>query len=144
MRPRIIRIMAACIPPLSATVLPPMEPVPPCPTCHKPEALCVCAAIKPIPTRTRVLILQHPQEPDVELGSARIAHLCLPHSTLRIGLSWPNLGAALGDGEPPNNKQWLVLYLGSTRPPRREPGAASPLVVVDRRGAPIEPHARPA
>lgn len=111
-----------------------------CASCLKPAWLCVCAAIKPVRAHTRVLILQHPQEPDKELGSARIAHLSLPGSTLRIGLSWPNLAAALGEGgAEPHNKEWLVLHLGSTRPA----AGATPLTLVDRRGAPLAANVRP-
>src|SRR3954466_377807 len=87
--------------------------VPPdaCPDCLKVKTLCVCASVRKLPTRTQMLILQHPQEPDHELGSARITHLSLPNSTLKIGLSWPNLSAALG--KTAQASQWGVLYLGS-------------------------------
>jgi DTW domain-containing protein len=113
-----------------------------CDRCRKPPALCVCAAITPLTTRREVLILQHPREPDQELGSAIIAHLALPRSTLRVGLSWPNLGKALG--HPAQAKEWIVLYLGSARPRRAdEPASTTPLVLVDRRGAPL-PAARAA
>src|SRR5262245_31776227 len=86
-----------------------------CRNCEKPEPLCVCDLIRPLATRHHVLILQHPQEPDKELGSAKIAHLSLPNSTLKIGLSWPSLKAVLG---PHSSKEvqpgkWAVLYLGS-------------------------------
>ena len=64
----------------------------------------------PLKTKLHVLILQHPQEPDKELGSARIAHRALENSTLRIGLSWPNLSKALG--RPAVHGNWGVLYLG--------------------------------
>jgi DTW domain-containing protein len=67
-------------------------------------------AITPLPTKLHVLILQHPQEPDKELGSARIANQALANSTLRIGLSWPNLSKALG--RPAIHGNWGVLYLG--------------------------------
>jgi DTW domain-containing protein len=61
-------------------------------------------------TKLHVLILQHPQEPDKELGTARIAHQALESSTLRVGLSWPNLSKALG--RPAIHGNWGVLYLG--------------------------------
>lgn len=61
-------------------------------------------------TKLHVLILQHPQEPDKELGTARLAHEALENSTLRIGLSWPNLSKALG--RPAIHGNWGVLYLG--------------------------------
>jgi DTW domain-containing protein len=67
-------------------------------------------AIAPLQTKLHVLILQHPQEPDKELGTARLAHQALANSTLRIGLSWPNLSKALG--RPAIHGNWGVLYLG--------------------------------
>jgi DTW domain-containing protein YfiP len=82
-----------------------------CPKCHKEKALCICDTITPLKTKHHVLILQHPQEPDKELGSARIAHLALENSTMKIGLSWPNLSKALG--RPAIHGNWGVLYLGS-------------------------------
>ncbi|MCM2276653.1 MAG: DTW domain-containing protein [Oligoflexia bacterium] len=82
-----------------------------CPNCQKPAELCVCDAIRPQPTKTHVLILQHPQEPDKELGSALLANRMLPNSTLKIGLSWPNLAKALGREAQPS--RWAVLHLGS-------------------------------
>ena len=107
-----------------------------CPRCEKPEALCVCAEILPLSTRKHVLILQHPQEPDKELGTARLAHLALPQSTLKIGLSWRNLTAALGREAQPS--RWAVLYLGSGIHGEAAPRAFSPtLQLVDKKGAPL-------
>lgn len=83
-----------------------------CQKCQKSPALCVCSAITPQTTRTHVLILQHPQEPDHEIGSALLTHLALPNSTLKIGLSWRNLGAIL-DRKNIDSSRWAVLYLGS-------------------------------
>jgi DTW domain-containing protein YfiP len=81
-----------------------------CPKCRKDSELCICDAISPLKTKLHVLILQHPQEPGEELGSARLTHLALANSTLRIGLSWPNLSKALG--RPAIHGNWGVLYLG--------------------------------
>lgn len=113
-----------------------------CDRCLKPASLCVCAAIPPagLSARHQILILQHPQEPDKELGSARLTHLALPGSTLKIGLSWPNLKAALGREAQPS--RWAALYLGSglkSPPPPASPaaGVASRLVLVDKKGAPL-------
>src|SRR5690606_3332657 len=83
-----------------------------CQQCQKIVALCVCQHIKPMATRLEVLILQHPQEPDKELGSALLTHLSLIRSVLRVGLSWRNLAAAL-QREHVDASRWAVLYLGS-------------------------------
>jgi DTW domain-containing protein YfiP len=93
---------------------------PDCPRCGKPQALCVCAPIAPIDNRVELLILQHPQEQDRELGTARLTVLHLKHAALKVGLSWPSLAKALGrpaNGKHPiDPKRWAVLYLGSSSP----------------------------
>jgi DTW domain-containing protein len=82
-----------------------------CARCGKPAPLCVCAGIEPIDNRIALLILQHPQEQDRELGTARLTALHLKHATLKSGLSWPSLAKALG--REVNPKRWAVLYLGA-------------------------------
>jgi DTW domain-containing protein YfiP len=109
-----------------------MEKPEKCPNCLKSIPLCMCAHIQPAQTKLQVLILQHPQEPDEALSSARLAHLALPNSTLKIGLSWPNLKAALGKEAIPS--RWVVLYLGSGI--QGEP-TSSGLQFVSKKGAPI-------
>lgn len=99
-----------------------------CPRCEKPLRLCVCAGIVPVRTRKRVVILQHPQEPDKELGTARLTTLALENSELRVGLSWPNVRAVAGEDAVPG--RWVVLYLGSAEGNR-------PLTFVDKRGVPL-------
>ena len=83
-----------------------------CENCLKSLRLCVCEAIAPIKTKLHVVFLQHPQEPDKNLGTAWIAHKSLPNSTFKIGLSWPNLAKVLGAGvvgKVVDPKKWLVL-----------------------------------
>lgn len=112
-----------------------------CPDCQKAPSLCLCEEIKELLTHHHVLILQHPQEPDKELGSARLAHLALKNSTLKVGLSWRNLKSALGREASPS--KWAVLYLGSGV---QKPGAADvpmnapktgSIVLVDKKGRPL-------
>jgi DTW domain-containing protein YfiP len=83
--------------------------------------------------RTAVLILQHPQEQDRALGTARLTSLQLQKATLKIGLSWPSLAAALG--RPADSKRWAVVYLGSASPAELAPERE--VVVLDRKGAPV-------
>src|SRR4051812_24576932 len=93
-----------------------------CPTCGKPPDLCVCAGIEPIDNRIGLLILQHPQEQDVVLGTARLTVAHLRNAVLRVGLSWSSLAKALD--RPADPKRWAVLYLGSSKgsdvAPKRE------------------------
>jgi len=48
----------------------------------------VCTAIAPLATKTRVLILQHPRERDVGIGTARIARLSLASALLRCDVDF--------------------------------------------------------
>lgn len=83
--------------------------------------------------RIGVLILQHPQEQDKDLGTARLVSLHLANAVFKIGLSWASLEKALGRPVDPN--RWAVLYLGSAKsedfPEGRE------VVALDRAGAPL-------
>jgi DTW domain-containing protein YfiP len=104
-----------------------------CPKCHKEKSLCICDGITPLKTKHHVLILQHPQEPDKELGSARMAHLALENSTMKIGLSWPNLSKALG--RPAIHGNWGVLYLGAkSERSKHESGAPHRLNIASKSG----------
>src|SRR3954462_8691399 len=90
------------------------DAIPDCPRCLKPLPLCICDSIRPIENRISVLILQHPQEQDRALGTARLTALHFKHAVLKIGLSWPSLSKALGRpvADP---LRWAVLYLGSAK-----------------------------
>ncbi|MDR3497323.1 MAG: DTW domain-containing protein [Ancalomicrobiaceae bacterium] len=82
-----------------------------CPHCGKPPTLCICAEVRDVDNRIEVLILQHPQEQDKTLGSARLAAHQLKRAKFKIGLSWPSLSKALGREVDP--KRWGILHLGS-------------------------------
>lgn len=123
--------------------------LPLCERCAKPTGwLCICDGIRPEKTRLRVLILQHPQEPDKLLGTAQLLALHLENARLKVGLSWPNLGKAwtLGGSAPGelDAKRWAVLYLGGTgaesEPKKKTPPPAAPrLTFVDKKGVPLQP-----
>jgi DTW domain-containing protein len=59
-----------------------------CARCRRPQVVCYCESVTSLPTRTRVLLLQHPRERRVGIGTARMAHLSLPNSTLRVGVDF--------------------------------------------------------
>lgn len=106
--------------------------IPDCPTCGKPRPLCLCDDVAPIACRTRLVILQHPQEQDRLLGTARLTAACVSGAVVKVGLSWPSLSKLLGHSVDP--ARWAVLYLGSAR---IAPGAADgEVVAVDRQGEP--------
>jgi DTW domain-containing protein len=102
-----------------------------CPHCGKPEPLCVCSEIAPIDNRIEVLILQHPQEQDRALGTARLTALHLQNAALKIGLSWPSLSKVLGRSVDP--QRWAILYLGSAKV--ADLATDNEVVAIDRKGA---------
>ncbi len=105
----------------------------PCPRCAKPPALCICDRVEPVETKLRVVILQHPQENDVVLGTAKLVTLTLPKAEIRIGLSWASLDHAVGLTDA-NRERWAVLAgvkLGVALP---DEVRNQPVVVIDRKG----------
>jgi hypothetical protein len=107
-----------------------------CPTCDRPEAICVCDKVHPLACATRVLVLQHPQEPDQVLGTAQLLAAGLPHCRVRVGLSWPNLTRAWGDDAAPEGR-WAVLWRGSL-PEGTDPALErAPVARVDAKGAAV-------
>jgi tRNA-uridine aminocarboxypropyltransferase len=64
------------------------EPRATCPRCLRPASVCYCRHLRAVDTRTRVVLLQHPRETDVAIGTARMAHLCLPNSELHVGVDF--------------------------------------------------------
>ena len=115
-----------------------VEAMPDCPRCLKPLALCICDSITPIETRVSLLILQHPQEQDRALGTARLTALHFKDAVVRIGLSWPSLSKALG--RPVHDpSRWAVLYLGSAKV--ADLGTKSDIVAINRKGE-VEDHQR--
>ncbi len=103
-----------------------------CDRCRRPRTVCYCASLPRIETATRVVILQHPRERDVAIGTARMASLALPSAELHVGVRWgehPALARALADpARPP-----ILLYPGpeATDILRAPPPGPVTLVVVD-------------
>ncbi|MBM4061857.1 MAG: DTW domain-containing protein, partial [Planctomycetes bacterium] len=62
----------------------PASPRPRCYRCMRPLRLCLCGGLPTVPTRTRIVVLQHPQEHRHPFGSARFVRLCLPNSELHV------------------------------------------------------------
>jgi DTW domain-containing protein len=102
-----------------------------CPHCRKPMPFCVCADVKPIENRIGLLILQHPQEQDRALGTARLTAMHFEGAVLKIGLSWPSLSKALGRAVA-DPSRWAVLYLGSAK--AADLGTTEEVVAINRKG----------
>ena len=102
-----------------------------CPHCGKPTPFCICDSVTPIENRISILILQHPQEQDRALGTARLTARHFKDAIVKIGLSWPSLSKALGRpvADP---SRWAVLYLGSAKVSDLDTDAE--IVAIDRKG----------
>lgn len=111
-----------------------MQELPRCARCDKPSTWCVCDRLPEQRARTRVLILQHPQEQDRDLGTASLLLAALPTATKRVGLSWASLAQAL-DEEAVDPRRWAVLYPSSLRRALTPAELASERVLLDRDGA---------
>jgi DTW domain-containing protein len=107
------------------------EAIPVCPRCLKPLPLCICDSITPIESKISLLILQHPQEQDRALGTARLTALHFADAVLKIGLSWPSLSKALGR-KVDDPSRWAVLYLGSAKVADLE--TDRDIVAINRKG----------
>ena len=75
-----------------------------CPRCARPQTHCLCPLIPHLSSRTRVLILQHPDEVRHALNTARLATLGLANAELRVGEHFPELEAELAGREV-----WLLF-----------------------------------
>jgi len=103
-----------------------------CTRCRRPESVCYCSHITPLESTTKVVLLQHPRERDVPIGTARMASLCLCNAELHVGLHWSGsrvLARALSDPARPA----VLLYPGAGA---RDAVASPPttpvtLIVVD-------------
>jgi DTW domain-containing protein YfiP len=110
----------------------PFEPRVVCPRCRRPERVCYCKHVVPIETRTRVVLLQHPRERDVPIGTAHMASLCLPRSELHVGVHWGG-SAALRSATSDPSRPAVLLYPGPGAVDVRRSPPAGPvtLVVID-------------
>ena len=59
-------------------------PRPRCYRCMRPESMCLCSNLPSVPTRTRIVVLQHPHERKHPFGTARFIRLCLPNAELHV------------------------------------------------------------
>jgi DTW domain-containing protein YfiP len=83
-----------------------------CYRCFWPKALCWCASLVPMPTRTRFVLLMHPKEfKEEKAGTGRLTHLCLPNSELHMGKGFDEHEAVQTVLKDPKNF-CVLLYPG--------------------------------
>lgn len=108
------------------------EPRETCGRCLRPTRVCWCAHLPTLETRTRVIFLQHPREADVAIGTARMAHLCLPGSELHVGVTWQGSRALASiHADPSRPPALLYPGEGATDVLAEPPTGPITLVVVD-------------
>lgn len=84
-----------------------------------------------------MLILQHPQEGDVDLTTVPLLKKALPNAVVAVGLSWASLSQALGAktaGERVENGAWAVIYPTKVEEGVPETELEKEVVVLDRKG----------
>ncbi|MFC1642395.1 tRNA-uridine aminocarboxypropyltransferase [Myxococcota bacterium] len=82
-----------------------------CARCRRPLTACYCRYLTSLPTKTRVVLLQHPRERGRAIGTAHMASLCLPQAELCVGVDWrgsSTVARALSDSASPP----ILLYPG--------------------------------
>ncbi|MBX3462241.1 MAG: DTW domain-containing protein [Planctomycetes bacterium] len=58
-----------------------------CLRCLRPGAMCRCATLPVVPSRTRIVVLQHPHERRHPFGTARLLDLCMPNAEVHVAFS---------------------------------------------------------
>ncbi|MFN9808368.1 MAG: DTW domain-containing protein [Deltaproteobacteria bacterium] len=118
---------------------------PRCGACARPRSTCMCDRL-PSPrlaSPLEIVVLQHPQEDDVVLGTASLISRALEGAQVRVGLSWPSADAAIGRElarDRPLGQRGAVHFAtkeeGATREGSAElaPGTVR---VLDRHGVPV-------
>ena len=85
-----------------------------CYRCFWPKHLCWCASIRPMQTRTRIVLLMHPKEFKQEkAGTGRLTHLCLASSEIHMGIGFDQDEAVQALIHDPRNYP-VLLYPGTT------------------------------
>jgi DTW domain-containing protein len=108
-----------------------------CRRCLRPAELCLCAELAPAPSRTRVVILQHPREARLAICSAWLARVALENAELHQAVdldAHPRVrelcGHLAGGAEKPATPERRLLGLrpravGGQSPPPPPPLAPS-------------------
>jgi DTW domain-containing protein YfiP len=107
-------------------------PRPVCSRCARPQVTCYCAHVSVVPTRSRLLVLQHPREHDKAIGTARIAALGLADAQIAVGIDFTG-DAAVREAASDRARPAVLLYPGPGARDLADEPPAGPvtLVVID-------------
>ena len=98
---------------------------PTCLRCLRPEPFCVCQALAPAASRTRVVILQHPREARLAICSAWLTRIALTNAEIRRGVRF-DPGTSLSEARLPGA---ALLFPGEGSVPAAERARAPPPVL---------------
>jgi len=103
---------------------------PTCLRCLRPEPFCVCSELVPAPSRTRVVILQHPREARLAICSAWLTRIALENAEIRRGVRFDDDPGVAAAAATPGA---AVLFPGEGAAPAASRAADPPpvLLVVD-------------
>lgn len=103
-----------------------------CSRCERPAKVCYCDALITLETSSRIVILQHPREQGMPIGTAHMAHLCLPASSIHVGTAWDGSDVLRDACADPRLPAVLLFPGPGARDVLRDPPPAPvTLIVVD-------------
>ncbi|WPC25778.1 DTW domain-containing protein [Pseudomonas moraviensis] len=100
---------------------------PQCPRCLRPKTHCLCPLIPHLDSRTRVLLLQHPNEVSHALNTARLAALGLSNAELIVGEVFEDLPTLLNR---PGYQARLLFPAEDAQPLQAYTASDEPLLLV--------------
>jgi len=83
-----------------------------CYRCARPLSSCLCQFIRPMPTRSKIVLLMHPQEyRHKKSATGRLTQLCLADSEIQVGIEFDGHRAVQALIHDPRNYP-VLLYPG--------------------------------
>lgn len=106
-------------------------PTPTCLGCAQVAAHCICAGIPSLQSRTRVLVLQHPQESQHPKNTLRLAALALPAIVTQVGETADDFADLARVVESGDFGKVALCYPPESDAPAAGCGRADTLIVID-------------
>jgi DTW domain-containing protein len=97
-----------------------------CTRCRRPTEFCVCAGLPAVPSRTRVVLLQHPREARLAICSAWLTRLSLENAELHRGVAFEGSNRVMELARLPGA---VLLYPGAGSTPARALASSPPPVL---------------
>lgn len=98
--------------------------------CLRPNAFCACASLPPVPSRTRVVLLQHPREARLAICSAWLTRISLANAELHRGIRFAD-HTRVGEVVAARGTALLFPGEGGAAPEELADDPPAALVVID-------------